>query len=105
MSKPPTGTQVQQLINSVKQLNRNVARCADTIRQLNVALTGLDVPSESETETRPSSNLSSQPIVPHKADCDLSSQPIVLHKSDCVLINIETVHGVRETIRIPKSKQ
>jgi len=91
MSKPPTGTQVQQLINSVKQLNRNVARCADTIRQLNVALTGLDVPSESETETRPSSNL--------------SSQPIVLHKSDCVLINIETVHGVRETIRIPKSKQ
>jgi len=109
MSRPVTGTQVQQLNASIKRLNRSVERCADTIRLFSAAVASFEKEiGEREIETPLSSNLHDQVVL--NVDDDLitpmfDDQPIILADANGVTVVIETVHGVKDVIRVPNVKR
>lgn len=95
MSQPPSTQQVKQLKDSVKKLTRAVDSLVGTILQLNARLEDLDNPPASEQET----------------ETPLSDNPIRLKDNAVILCNdadgntyveIETVHGHKEILMIPK---
>jgi hypothetical protein len=101
MNKPPSGTQVRLLIACVKRLTQSVDRCAASIRLLSAAVmpfaAEIEEPDdEPETET-PQSN--------SRSKSTLDDQPIVLTDKDGVTISVETVHGIRDNIRIPRRRK
>ena len=106
MSRPVTGTQVQQLNASIKRLNRSVERCADTIRLFSAAVASFEKEiGERGIETPLSSNPHDEVIL--VVDDDVTTpmfddQPIVLHYHDQSTVVIETVHGVKDVIKVPK---
>lgn len=73
------------LRDSLENLRRVVEECAATTVRLSAALDALELDEELETET------------------PLSDQPIVLVDDDTTTIVIQTVHGVRDIIRIPRN--
>lgn len=81
MKDQPNERQIRQLRNSIERLNRTVAECAATIRSLSAALEKIAPPvDESETETLPP------------------------EQSDGEKIIVQTVHGVRDTVHLPRRK-
>ena len=91
--KLPSGTEIKQLSNSVRRLTRVAERLADTIRKLNASLESQNrLGGEQETETLP----------PEPSPADLSDQPIITYDDSYSYITVETVHGIRETIKFPR---
>jgi len=78
--------QIVALRDSLERLRRNVENSAATIVQLSAALDRLEA-GESATGTLRSS---------------LDDQSILLVEDAYTTITVETVHGVRETIRMPR---
>jgi hypothetical protein len=89
VNKPASERQIRQLNDSVKRLTRVAERLADTLRGLNA-----EQPSEDQTSEQVIGTLR----------CELDHQPIVTYDDSDVIITLMTVHGVRETIRVPRRK-
>lgn len=87
----------RKLIASLKQLTVSIDLCAATIQSFNASVqpfaAGIE---ESETETHLSSNLSRVPTT-------LDQQPIILCDGSYAFITIETVHGLRETVKVKRT--
>lgn len=90
MSLPPKQQEIVWLRDTLERLRRNVESCAATIRYLSAEIDRLELQiAESETETRQS---------------NLDDQPIITHDDDFTHVTILTVHGVRDTIKVPRRK-
>lgn len=92
MSLPPKQQEIVWLRDTLERLRRNVESCAATIQLLSASLDRLEGKGGERETATPQSKSS------------LEDQAFVLVDDEYTTVVIQTVHGVRDTIKVPRRK-